>query len=310
MLKSKDLVGLKNLSKVEIESILSQATYFKEVFNRPVKQVPTLKNKLFASLFYEPSTRTKSSFDLAVKMLGAGTLNFAVSTSSTSKGESIIDTARNLVSMGVNGIIIRHGLGGVPNFLARNVDIPVINAGDGFDEHPTQALLDMFTMVEQKGYIENKKVTIIGDILHSRVARSNIWGLKKLGAHVVVCGPGSLIPLDIKAMGVDVVHNVDEAIEGADFINVLRVQYERQQGSFFPSEREYYSAFGITSNRLKRAKKDVIIMHPGPINRGVELSTEVADGPYNVILSQVSNGVAVRMAVLYMLMMRKTKKGA
>lgn len=305
-LQSQHLLGLKSLTREEIESILAQATVFKEVFNRSVKKLPTLNNKVFVSLFYENSTRTRASFDMAIRMLGAGSINFSVQTSSVNKGETLIDTVRNLESLGIDGIIVRHPMGGVPALIADHVKVPVINAGDGFNEHPTQALLDLFTMIEEKGYIEGKKVAIIGDILHSRVARSNIWALTKLGANVIVCGPPSLIPIGVENMGVTVTNKVEEAIEDADFVNVLRVQFERQKGNFFPSTREYYREYGITPQRLKRAKDDVIIMHPGPMNRGVEISTEVADGPYNVILEQVTNGVAVRMAVLYMLMSRKT----
>jgi aspartate carbamoyltransferase catalytic subunit len=304
-LQSQHLLGLKNLTREEIEAILQQATVFKEVFNRSVKKLPTLNNKVFVSLFYENSTRTRASFDMAIRMLGAGSINFSVQTSSVNKGETLIDTVRNLESLGIDGIIVRHGMGGVPQLIADHVKVPVINAGDGFNEHPTQALLDLFTMIEEKGYIEGKKVAIIGDILHSRVARSNIWALTKLGAKVIVCGPPSLIPIGVENMGVTVTNKVEEAIEGADFVNVLRVQFERQKGNFFPSTREYYREYGITPQRLKMAKDDVIIMHPGPMNRGVEISTDVADGPYNVILEQVTNGVAVRMAVLYMLMAKK-----
>ena len=305
-LQSQHLLGLKDLTREEIEAILAQATVFKEVFNRSVKKLPTLNNKVFVSLFYENSTRTRASFDMAIRMLGAGSINFSVQTSSVNKGETLIDTVRNLESLGIDGIIVRHSMGGVPALIADHVKVPVINAGDGFNEHPTQALLDLFTMIEEKGYIEGKKVAIIGDILHSRVARSNIWALTKLGANVIVCGPPSLIPIGIEKMGVMVTNKVEEAIEEADFINVLRVQFERQKGNFFPSTREYYREYGITPQRLKRAKDDVIIMHPGPMNRGVEISTDVADGPYNVILEQVTNGVAVRMAVMYMLMAGKT----
>lgn len=304
-LQSQHLLGLKDLTREDIEAILQQATVFKEVFNKPVKKLPTLNNKVFVSLFYENSTRTRASFDMAIRMLGAGSINFSVQTSSINKGETLIDTVRNLESLGIDGIIVRHPMGGVPQLIADNVKVPVINAGDGFNEHPTQALLDLFTMIEEKGYIEGKKVAIIGDILHSRVARSNIWALMKLGANVVVSGPPSLIPIGIENMGVTVTHKIEEAIENADFINVLRVQSERQKGNFFPSVREYYREYGITTQRLKMAKSDVIIMHPGPMNRGVEISTEVADGPYNVILGQVTNGVAVRMAVLHMLMAKR-----
>lgn len=304
MYRLKDLLGLKYLSPDEINEILEQAMYFKEIFNRQIKQVPTLKNKTIVSLFYESSTRTKGSFDMAIKMLGASSLNFAVSTSSISKGETLVDTIKNLQSLGADAMIVRHSMGGVPELISKNSEIPVINAGDGYNEHPTQALLDIFTMIEHKGYIKGKNVAIIGDIKHSRVVRSNIWGLTKLGANVTVCGPNSLIPTDIESMGAKVVYKIEDAIRDADFINVLRVQFERQQGGFFPSTREYYRIYGLTPERLKLAKDDVLIMHPGPMNRGVEISTEVADGPYNVILQQVKNGVAVRMAVLYMLLAR------
>lgn len=307
MFEHNNLLGLKYLSTSDIKEILEQATYFKQLFNRPVKQVPTLKNKTIVSLFYENSTRTKGSFDMAIKMLGAGTLNFAVNNSSINKGETLVDTVKNLASMGADAIVIRHSMGGVPELISNSVNIPVINAGDGFNEHPTQALLDMFTMIEEKGYIEGKKVAIIGDIKHSRVVRSNIWGLSKLGAKVTVCGPASLIPYGIEEMGCKVVRYVEDAIKDADFINVLRIQFERQKGNFFPSAREYYHEYGITLARVKQAKPDVLIMHPGPMNRGVEISTEVADGPYNVILEQVKNGVAVRMAVLYLLLARRSE---
>jgi aspartate carbamoyltransferase catalytic subunit len=303
----KNLLGLKYLSAEEIKLILEQATQFKQLYNRQIKQIPTLKNKTIASVFYENSTRTKASFDMATKMLGAGSLNFAISQSSINKGETLIDTIKNLSSMGIDAIIIRHSMGGVPELISQNINIPVINAGDGFNEHPTQALLDMFTMIEEKGDIAGKKIAIIGDIKHSRVVRSNIWGLSKLGAEVVVCGPASLIPAGIEEMGCRVEYQVEEAIKNVDFINVLRVQFERQQGNFFPSIKEYYHEYGITSERIKLAKKDVLIMHPGPMNRGVEISTEVADGPFNVILEQVRNGVAVRMAILYLLLARSVE---
>lgn len=304
-LNKKDLIGLQELSKEEIEFILNQAIYFKEIFTKPIKKSSNLNKKRIASLFYEPSTRTKSSFDMAMKVLGAGSINFSINSSSVAKGETLIDTVKNLESMGIEAIIVRHSMGGAARLIADHVDIPVINAGDGFNEHPTQALLDMFTMIEAKGYIKDKKVTIIGDISHSRVARSNIWGLTKIGAKVTVCGPSSLIPAEIEKMGAIVNNKVEKAIAGADFINVLRVQFERQKGNFFPSVREYYREYGLTPRRLKLASKDVTIMHPGPINRGIEISTEVADGPYNVILNQVTNGVAVRMAVLYLLLSRR-----
>ena len=297
-----DLLGLKDITVPEMEGIFGTAESMKEIFERPVRKVPALVGKTVATLFYEPSTRTRTSFDMAAKMLSAGTTNIAASTSSVVKGETLIDTARNIEVMGVDAIVIRHSMAGTPHLVAQNVSVSVINAGDGFNEHPTQGLLDIFTMRERKGSLRGKRVTIVGDIAHSRVARSNIWGLTKLGAKVTVVGPPTLMPVGIEEMGVKVSFDLASAIEGADFINVLRVQLERQEAGLFPSIEEYIKLYGINSQRLKRASKDVVVMHPGPINRGVELSSDVADGPFNVILDQVTNGVAIRMAILFLLL--------
>jgi len=301
-LKSKDLLGLKELSSGEINLILDTAESMKEVLSRPMRTAPALQGKIVTTLFYEPSTRTKNSFETAAKMLSASSNSIAASTSSAVKGETLIDTAKNLEAIGVNGIIVRHSMAGAPHLIAKNISGSVINAGDGFNEHPTQALLDMFTMREKKGPIKGKKVVIVGDILHSRVARSNAWGLLKLGASVTLVGPPTLMPKGIEATGAKVSYNLDEAIKDADFVNVLRIQMERQQKGLFPSLLEYTKLFGITKERLEKAKKDVVIMHPGPINRGVEISSDVADSSRSVILEQVTNGVAVRMAVLFLLM--------
>jgi aspartate carbamoyltransferase catalytic subunit len=301
VLKTKDLLGLREVDAQDIHSILEQAFAFKELFTRPVKQVQALRGKTIVNLFFEPSTRTRNSFDRAIKTLGATSINIAVAQSSVKKGETIIDTVKNIEAMGIDALIVRHKNAGVPRMIADNVSVPVINAGDGFHEHPTQALLDMFTMQEKKGDLKGKKITIIGDVLHSRVARSNIWGLNKMGAKVTICGPSSLIPADIAQMGCKVENNLEKAIAQADFLNILRVQFERQNAGFFPTTREYRTFFGITQERLERAKDDVVILHPGPMNRGIEIDSEVADGEHNVILEQVLNGVAVRMAVLYLL---------
>lgn len=303
----KNLLDLQKLSKEEIETILETAKSFKEVSARDVKKVPALRGKTVVMLFFEPSTRTRASFELAAKRLSADTINIASSSSSLSKGESALDTARNIEAMNVDAIIVRHSSSGVPQILSENLNASVINAGDGCRAHPTQALLDMFTIQEKLGKIKGLKVAIIGDIRHSRVARSNIWGLTKLGAEVTVCGPSTLIPFGIEHLGAKVSYNIDEVIEQSDVLMPLRLQLERQQEKFLPSIREYAKQFGINKERLKGAKKDVVIMHPGPTNRGVELSAEVADGEYSVILDQVTNGVAVRMAVLYLLLGAKGK---
>ena len=297
----KDLLGLKDLSREEIELILKTAESLKEVSTRAIKKVPTLRGRTVVNFFAEPSTRTRASFELAEKRLSADSLNFSGTSSSLVKGETLKDTAKNIEALQVDLIVIRHQSTGAPHRLAEYVKPGIINAGDGTNEHPTQALLDMFTLKEKKGKIEGLKISFIGDILHSRVARSNIWGLTKLGAKVTVCGPKMLIPYDIEKLGVKKTFNVEEAVKDADAINLLRIQLERQNEPFFPSLREYAKGFGINTEILKRAKKDVLIMHPGPVNRGVELTSEVADGPNSVILEQVTNGLAVRMAVLYLL---------
>lgn len=307
MLQQKDLLGLQYLTQDDIMLILNQAKSLKEVISRPNKQTPTLRGKTIVNLFCEPSTRTRSSFEMAIKLMGASALNLNVQTSAFVKGESLFDTVMNLQAMGIDGVIIRHSNGGAPHFIAKHLKVPVINAGDGYGEHPTQALLDMFTMLETTETLKNKHVLILGDIAHSRVARSNIWGLIKLGAKVYVSGPSTLMPMDIEKMGVKVVTHIDTIMPQLDFINVLRVQYERQDIGFFPSVREYRSLFGLTANRLKKAKPNLVIMHPGPINRGIEIDSEVADGPHNVILQQVTNGVAVRMAILYLLCLGTSK---
>ena len=301
-LKSKDLLGLKDLDLEEIKLILRTARSMKEVIARPIPKVPTLLGKHIVTLFYEPSTRTRTSFNTAAKVLSANVTNVAVSSSSIVKGESLIDTVKNLEVMGLDCIIIRHSMGGAPHLAAKNCKASVINAGDGFNEHPTQGLLDIFTMIEKKKTVRGKKVIILGDISHSRVARSNIWGLKKMGAEVVVVGPPTLMPKGIEDMNVRVSYKLDEEIKNADFINVLRIQRERMEKGLLPSIEEYAELYGLNGDRMKKAKKDVVVMHPGPINRGVEMTSEVADGPFNVILEQVTNGVAVRAAILLLLM--------
>lgn len=297
-----DLLDLDDLSREEIELVLETAKSFKEVSTRDVKKVPALRGKTIVMLFFEPSTRTRASFELAAKRLSADTINIAASTSSASKGESVLDMARNLEAMHVDSIIVRHGCAGVPQLLAKHLNASIINAGDGCRAHPTQALLDMFTIKERLGKLEGLKVGIVGDILHSRVARSNISGLTKMGAKVTVCGPSTLMPYGIEKSGVSVTYQLDDVLKQSDVIMLLRLQMERQRDKFLPSIREYAKAFGINQEKLKRAKKDVLIMHPGPTNRGVELSGEVADGESSVILDQVTNGVAIRMAVLYLLL--------
>lgn len=301
----KDLLGLEDLSKEEIELILHTAESFKEVSERSVKKVPALRGKTVVNLFFESSTRTRTSFELAAKRLSADIVNIAMQASSVSKGETFKDTAKNIEAMKIDIIIMRHAASGAPYMLARSVKSSVINAGDGSHEHPTQGLLDIFTMKQKKGKIKGLKVSIVGDITHSRVARSNIWGLNKLGAEVTVCGPKTLIPVDIEKLGVNVKYDLRDALKDADVVNILRIQHERQQRGLFPSLREYVNRFGINKDVLRCAKKDIIIMHPGPINRGVEITPEVADGPQSVILEQVTNGIAVRMAVLYLIAQRR-----
>ena len=296
----KDLLGLEYLSREEIEHILYTAGSFKEVTTRQIKKVPALRGKTVVNLFYEPSTRTRISFELAAKRLSADVINVAVEASSVRKGETLIDTGRNIEALKIDIIVVRHDCSGAPNILARSVKASVVNAGDGWHEHPTQALLDIFTLKSKLGRIEGLNVSIIGDIAHSRVARSNIWGLTKLGAYVTVCAPKMLIPEGIENMGVKVTYDVDEAIKNADAINVLRMQFERDTAAAFPTKVDFFKQYGISEERLKRCKKDIVVMHPGPINRGVEMSSDVADGRNSVILEQVTNGIAVRMAVLYL----------
>ena len=297
----KDLLGLEPLSADQIRLILDTAEPFKEVSERAIKKVPTLRGKTIVNLFFESSTRTRISFEFAEKRLSADTVNVAAAGSSVSKGETLVDTARNLEAMRIDMVVIRHGSSGAARFLAERIQSNVVNAGDGQHEHPTQGLLDLLTIRDKFGKIDGLKVCICGDILHSRVARSNIWGLLKLGAEVAVCGPYSLLPRAIEDLGVSVFRRIEEAIEWADVLNVLRLQLERMNAGFIPSLREYYRVFGVTQERLDRAPHELLILHPGPMNRGVEIDSRVADGPHSVILRQVTNGVAVRMAVLYLL---------
>jgi aspartate carbamoyltransferase catalytic subunit len=300
-LRSKDLLGISDLTPDEITLILDTADAMKEIASRPIKKVPALRGKTVVNLFFEPSTRTRTSFEIAEKRLSADTLNIAIATSSVVKGETLADTAMNLEAMRPDMIVLRHSSSGACHLLSRICRSAIINAGDGMHEHPTQALLDAFTIRERKKQLKGLKVAIIGDLLHSRVLRSNILLLTKMGADVWVCGPPTLMPADIRRFGVTATSNIDQAVKDADVIMLLRIQLERMEGAYFPSLREYFNIFGMTETRLKLAKDDVIIMHPGPMNRGVEIASEVADGPYSVILDQVANGVAVRMAVLYLL---------
>ncbi len=297
----KDLLGLEDLSREEIEFILDTAASFKEVSTRAIKKVPALRGMTVVNLFLEPSTRTRTSFELAAKRLSADILNISPSASSIAKGETVKDTARNFEAMKVDLMVVRHQASGAPHLLARELSAGIINAGDGAHEHPTQGLLDLFTIREKKGNLDGIKASIVGDIAFSRVARSNIWGLKKFGAEVTVCGPATLMPRQIENLGVRVTYSIEEAIRDADVVNILRVQLERGSGHNLPSIREYIRLYGITRERLKQAKPNVLVMHPGPVNRGVELDPEVADGKHSVILDQVTNGIAVRMAVLYLL---------
>lgn len=300
-LSSRHLLGLYGVPKEDIQLILDTATTFREVLERPIKKVPTLQGKTIVNLFYENSTRTRISFELAQKRLSADTINFSTSTSSTKKGETFKDTVRNIEAMKVDMIVVRHQSAGVPQYLTKISKANIINAGDGLHEHPTQGLLDMYSIRERLGRLEGLKVCIVGDIAHSRVALSNIFGLKTMGAQVTVCGPSTMIPLGIESLGVKVIHNINDAIANNDVLNVLRIQLERNAGVRIPSLREYHQYFGVTTERIEKNNRDILILHPGPINRGVELSSEVADGPYQVILDQVTNGVAIRMAVLYLL---------
>jgi aspartate carbamoyltransferase catalytic subunit len=300
-LRHRHLLGIADLSPEEIVLVLDTAEAMKEIAARPIKKVPTLRGRTVVNLFFEPSTRTRTSFEVAEKRLSADTLSVAIASSSVVKGETLVDTALNLEAMSPDMIVMRHASSGACDLLARVCRSRIINAGDGMHEHPTQALLDAFTIRQHKGRLGGLKVAIIGDLLHSRVLRSNLLLLTRLGAEVWVCGPPTLVPAGIERLGAHVTTSVDEAVEDADVVMLLRIQLERMQGGFFPSLREYYTVFGMTEDRLRRAKPDVIIMHPGPMNRGVEIASEVADGPYSVILEQVANGVAVRMAVLYLL---------
>ena len=301
MLNNKDLLGIKELSVQEINLILDTAAGFKDVLGRDIKKVPALRGKTTVNLFFEPSTRTRTSFELAAKRLSTDVINFSVPTSSVVKGESLIDTALTVQALGADFIIIRHASSGVPHLLAKNLNASVINAGDGTNEHPTQALLDAFTIQEKKGKIAGLEIAIVGDIMHSRVAKSNIYCLTALGARVRLIGPPTLIPENLKAIGVSLFHNMEDGLKGVDVLIMLRIQMERQGKGFFPSTDEYSKNWGLTPERLSLAKEDVIVMHPGPMNRGIEIVSEIADGPRSVILEQVTNGIAVRMSVMYLL---------
>ena len=301
-LTTKHLLGIKDLSQEDIQLILSTASQFKEVLQRPVKKVPTLRDVTIVNLFYENSTRTRISFELAEKRLSADVVNFTVSSSSAAKGETLLDTVNNILSMKVDMVVMRHSASGAPHYLAKHIDAAIINAGDGINEHPTQALLDAFSIQEKLGQLAGLKVAIIGDIMHSRVALSNIYLLKKMGAEVMVSGPPTLIPTYLQqAMDIKVEYNIDKALAWCDVANVLRIQLERQNQPLFSSLREYNMAYGITQQRLDKLSKEIVIMHPGPINRGVEIDSDVADSAYSIILDQVENGVAVRMSCLYLL---------
>ncbi len=300
-LKTRHLLGIKNLDREDIELIFQTAANFKEVINRPIKKVPSLRDVTIANVFFENSTRTKLSFELAEKRLSADVINFSSSGSSVKKGETLLDTVNNILAMKVDMVVMRHASPGAPHFLAKHIEANIINAGDGTHEHPTQALLDTFSIQEKTGSVEGKKVVIVGDILHSRVALSNIFALQLLGAEVMVCGPATLLPKYISALGVKVETNVRKALEWCDVANILRIQLERQQMRYFPSLREYSQYFGVSKHLLDSLDKEIVIMHPGPINRGVEITSDVADSEHAIILQQVENGVAVRMAVLYLL---------
>jgi aspartate carbamoyltransferase catalytic subunit len=300
-LNRKDLLGLEHLDKKDLQAILTSVKPFKSLFTRSIKKAPTLIGKTVVILFYEPSTRTRTSFEIAAKRLSADVVSIPVNTSSVVKGESLIDTGKTFEAMKADYIIVRHSLAGAPDILARNLSASIINAGDGFHEHPTQGLLDLYTIYEKKKKIEGLKVLLLGDILHSRVAKSNIWALTKMGAEVAVSGPSTLIPVGIESLGVKVYYDLDQAVKQADVVNILRIQLERQKENLFPSVYEYVELYQLTKERLKSAKKDVLIMHPGPMNRGIEISSDVADSANAVINEQVTNGIAVRMAVLYLL---------
>ncbi len=300
-LSTKHLLGIKYLTKDDLDLIFRTTKEFKQVINRPIKKVPSLRDITIANLFFENSTRTKLSFELAEKRLSADVINFSAASSSVKKGETLLDTVNNILSMKVDMVVMRHPSPGAHFFLSKHIDANIINAGDGTHEHPTQALLDAFSMMEKVGDLQGKKIVIVGDIMHSRVALSNIFCLKKLGAQVKVCGPPTLIPKNIQKLGIEVEYNIDKALAWCDIANVLRIQLERQDIKFIPSLREYALYFGINNERLNRLNKEIVIMHPGPINRGVEITSDVADSDHSIILQQVENGVAVRMAVLYLL---------
>ncbi|NOY88320.1 MAG: aspartate carbamoyltransferase catalytic subunit [FCB group bacterium] len=304
-LQSRHLLGLEGVSQEDIMLILKTTDSFREVIERTIKKVPTLRGITVLNLFYEPSTRTRISFELAEKRLSADTINFSTSTSSVKKGESLRDTVQNIEAMKIDMVVVRHSSTGVPYYLTQCMDANIINAGDGAHEHPTQALLDLYTIWKKYGKLDGLRVVLVGDVKHSRVIRSNIWGLKTMGASVALCGPATLLPYEVEEFGCDVYTNIDEALDGADVVNVMRIQLERQQLGMFPSRREYTNLFGINKERLKLLNKNYTIMHPGPMNRGVEITSEVADGKHSVILEQVTNGQAVRMAVLYLLSGRK-----
>ncbi len=304
-LSTKHLIGIKYITREDIDLILETSKSFKEVINRPIKKVPSLRDITIANLFFEDSTRTRVSFELAEKRLSADSINFSASSSSVNKGETLLDTVNNILSMKVDMVVMRHPAPGAPVFLSRHIDANIINAGDGTHEHPTQALLDAYSMMEQKGSLTGQKVAIIGDITHSRVALSNIYCLQKLGAKVRVCGPPTLIPKAIQSLGVEISYDIDDTLQWCDIANILRIQLERQELKYFPSLREYHQYFGVTKKRLEKLDKEIVIMHPGPINRGVEISSDVADSGQSIILQQVENGVAVRMAVLYLLASRR-----
>jgi len=299
-LRSKDLISIKELSAGEIGHILETAAGFKDVLGRDIKKVPALRGKTTVNLFYEPSTRTRTSFEVAAKRLSTDVINISTSTSSVVKGETLLDTAKTVLALGADIVVIRHNCSGTPHFLARNIDASVVNAGDGTNEHPTQALLDLFTIKEHKGGIQGLEVAIVGDILHSRVAKSDIYALMKLGAKVRLIGPPTLVPDCLKELGVSIYSDMNAGLEGVDVIMMLRIQLERQVKGFFPSTHEYFRNWGLTVARVSRAKEDAIIMHPGPMNRGIEIASEVADSARSVILDQVTNGIAIRMAVLYL----------
>jgi aspartate carbamoyltransferase catalytic subunit len=301
---------LEGAPKSDIDLILDTAESFREVLDREVKKLPTLRGITVLNLFYEPSTRTRISFELAEKRLSADTVSFSPSTSSVKKGESLRDTVQNIEAMKIDMVVVRHASVGAPYYLTQCMEANIINAGDGTHEHPTQGLLDMFTIRRKYGKLKGLRVVLVGDVKHSRVTRSNIWGLKTMGASVAVCGPQTLLPVDVEKFGVDVYTDLNEALDGADVVNIMRIQLERQQAGLFPSQREYTNLFGLTKERLKRLNKNYTIMHPGPMNRGVEITSEVADSDRSVILEQVTNGQAVRMAVLYLLSGRKEEGGA